>query len=711
VSELKLDRSRELFARAEGLLPGGVSSPVRAFKSVGGTPIFFKQGQGGEVTDEDGNTFVDFCMSWGPLALGHAHPDVLQAVTESAALGTSFGAPTVYEVELAEQVMAMQPLAERVRFVSSGTEAVMSAVRLARGHTGRDLLVKFDGCYHGHADYLLVKAGSGLATSGQPDSAGVPAGIADTTAVLPLNDPEAFKAFFAERGSEVAAVIVEPVPANCGLLLQTQEFLQLLRDETAKAGALLIFDEVISGFRLGPGGAAAHYGITPDLLTYGKVIGGGLPVGAYAGKREVMESVAPLGPVYQAGTLSGNPVAMAAGKAALQALQNGGYERLNANAETLAGLLEPHLAKHPVSLVRIGSIGWLSFQQPAPVAWGQADKSGAERYKVFHREMLARGIYLAPSVRVSDTETPRFLAACRGEPVDRPPLWLMRQAGRYLPEYWEVRNKAGDFLTLCHTPDMAVEVTLQPIRRFGFDASIVFSDILVPAEAICGYVFETISTLVRELKGTPLIGFTAAPWTLACYMVEGGGSKNFSHIKSMFMGNPELARQLMDRLVDYTVKHAVAEVKAGAQAFQLFETWAELWSPQDYATWCLPYANRVFAGMKEALGDAIVPLLYFSKGGAGHLQFLPQIESDVIGVDWRLDLTQARAALPGKAIQGNLDPLVLYAGPEVTRERAKQVLAAGGGTGHVFNLGHGILPETPIPSVEALVETVRDWKG
>ena len=397
MSELKLERSRELFARAEVLLPGGVSSPVRAFKSVGGTPIFFKTGQGGVVTDEDGNDYVDYCMSWGPLALGHAHPAVLQAVTESSARGMSFGAPTLYEVELAEQVQAMQPLAERVRFVSSGTEAVMSAVRLARGHTGRDLIVKFDGCYHGHADYLLVKAGSGLATSGQPDSAGVPAGIADTTAVLPLNDPAAVTAFMAERGSEVAAIIIEPVPANCGLLLQTKEFLQHLRDETTQHGALLIFDEVISGFRLGPGGAAAHFGIAPDLLTYGKVIGGGMPVGAYAGKRAVMESVAPLGPVYQAGPLSGNPVAMAAGQAALQALQDGGYDALQRNSDTLGELLAPHLAKHPVSLVRMGSIHWLSFQQPAPVTWDAADKSGAERYKVFHRAMLERGIYLAPS--------------------------------------------------------------------------------------------------------------------------------------------------------------------------------------------------------------------------------------------------------------------------------------------------------------------------
>jgi glutamate-1-semialdehyde 2,1-aminomutase len=323
VSELKLDRSKELFEQAESLLPGGVSSPVRAFRSVGGTPPFFARGEGAWVWDEDGNRYVDHCMSWGPLALGHCHPAVVQAIQETAAKGTSFGTPTAEEVAAARLVTELQPLAERVRFVSSGTEAVMSAVRVARGFTGRDLLVKFDGCYHGHADYLLVKAGSGLATAGQADSAGVPAGIAATTAVLPLNDPAAFQAFMAERGGEVAAVIVEPVPANCGLLVQEQSFLELLRAETKAHGALLIFDEVITGFRLGATGAAGHYGIEPDLLTFGKVIGGGLPVGAYGGRKEVMDVIAPLGPVYQAGTLSGNPVAMAAGRAALTALRDG----------------------------------------------------------------------------------------------------------------------------------------------------------------------------------------------------------------------------------------------------------------------------------------------------------------------------------------------------------------------------------------------------
>jgi len=398
VSEgLRLDRSRELFARAEGLLPGGVSSPVRAFRAVGGTPIFFQRGEGGLLFDEDGNRYVDHNMSWGPLALGHAHPDVVRAVTETAARGTSFGAPHAAEVELAALVQELQPLAERVRFVSSGTEAVMSACRLARGFTGRDLIVKFDGCYHGHADYLLVEAGSGLATSGQPDSAGVPAAIAGTTLVLPLKDPEPFRRLMAERGAEIAAVIVEPVPANCGLLVQEPAFLEVLREETRKAGALLIFDEVITGFRLGPTGAAGRLGVDPDLLTYGKVIGGGLPVGAYAGWRVVMDATAPLGPVYQAGTLSGNPVAMAAGAAALKALRDGGWDRLEANAGVLERLLRPVVAPYPVDLVRVGSIFWLAFQEPAPTAWGDVDKAGAGRYAVLHRALLERGVYLAPS--------------------------------------------------------------------------------------------------------------------------------------------------------------------------------------------------------------------------------------------------------------------------------------------------------------------------
>jgi glutamate-1-semialdehyde 2,1-aminomutase len=399
VADVTLDvsRSQALFERAQALLPGGVSSPVRAFRSVGGTPLFMKRGKGALVWDEDGNRFIDYCMSWGPLALGHAPAPVVEAIRAAAELGTSFGTPTANEVALAETVTRLQPLCERVRFVSSGTEAVMSAVRVARGFTKRDLLVKFDGCYHGHADYLLVKAGSGLATAGTPDSAGVPAAIAGTTVVLPLDDPDAFRALMKARGREVAAVIIEPVPANSGLLLQRTELLRILRDETTKHGALLIFDEVISGFRLGPRGAAGHYGIAPDLLTFGKVIGGGLPVGAYGGRRDVMEVVAPLGPVYQAGTLSGNPVAMAAGKAALDALEQGGWATLDARSKELEALLLPIIDRYPVGLVRLGSIFWLTFQKPAPRAWHQVERAGAERYKALHRALLERGVYLAPS--------------------------------------------------------------------------------------------------------------------------------------------------------------------------------------------------------------------------------------------------------------------------------------------------------------------------
>jgi uroporphyrinogen decarboxylase len=347
---------------------------------------------------------------------------------------------------------------------------------------------------------------------------------------------------------------------------------------------------------------------------------------------------------------------------------------------------------------------------------------------------------------VSDTETPRFLAACRRQPVDRPPLWLMRQAGRYLPEYHVTRGQAGDFLTLCKTPDLAVEVTLQPIRRFAFDASIVFSDILVPAEAMgaevsfkkgegphianpirsaadvealrepdpeeaCPYVFEIIRLLRHELGGTSLIGFVAAPFTLAAYMVEGGGSRNYEQLKTLLFGAPEVGRRLMERIVAYSAKHAIAEVRAGAQALQLFDTWAELLSVPDYERWCLPWANQVFQRVRSAVGPE-VPLIYFSKGTAAHLHLLPQIEADVISVDWRIDLARARAALPGRAVQGNLDPLALLAGPDATRERARQVLEAGAqaGPGHIFNLGHGILPTTPTESVEALCELVRDWK-
>ena len=337
--------SKAWFTKAREHLPGGVSSPVRAFGAVGGTPPVIRSGQGAYITDIDGVSYLDFVGSWGPLILGHAQPQVVKAIMEAARRGTSFGAPSQVEIELAAEVIGAYPGIEQVRFVSSGTEAVMSAIRLARGATGRDLIVKFSGCYHGHMDALLVAAGSGLATFGTPSSAGVPKGYTELTRVLPLDDEQALAQLFADEGEQIAAVIIEPVPANNGLLLQRAEFLQSLRRLTQQHGALLIFDEVISGFRLGPGGAAEHYGLTPDLATFGKVIGGGMPVGAFAGPRAIMEQLAPQGKVYQAGTLSGNPVAMAAGLATLQFLKaNDGWSQLEARGQYLEQLLNDSLS-------------------------------------------------------------------------------------------------------------------------------------------------------------------------------------------------------------------------------------------------------------------------------------------------------------------------------------------------------------------------------
>ncbi len=396
-----LDRSRELIDRARALMPGGVNSPVRAFGAVGGTPIFFREAKGATFVDEDGNTFVDYCCSWGPLILGHAHEAVVNAVTSAAAEGLSFGAPSRREVELAELVTGAVPGLERVRFVNSGTEAVMSAVRLARGATGRDLIVKFEGCYHGHVDHLLVKGGSGLATFGTPSSSGVPADMTRQTIVLPLDDEDAVARLFAERGAEVAAVIVEPIPANAGLLLQRPEFLTTLARSTRDAGALLIFDEVISGFRVGPAGAAGLYGIEPDLRTFGKVIGGGMPMAAFGGRADLMALLAPMGPVYQAGTLSGNPVAMAAGTAALrEVLRDGFFEALEEKSAAFErGVRDAIVTLNvPVTLVRAGSIFWLAFQPaPAPRSFHEIQTDGIDRYAAFHGALLERGIYFAPS--------------------------------------------------------------------------------------------------------------------------------------------------------------------------------------------------------------------------------------------------------------------------------------------------------------------------
>lgn len=395
------ERSQRIFERAQKVLPGGVNSPVRAFRAVGGTPLVVKSAAGARITSADDREYLDFVCSWGPLILGHAHPTVIDAVVDAARRGTTYGAPCEPEVDLAERIVGAYPGLEQVRCVSSGTEATMSAVRLARGVTGRDLVVKFAGSYHGHVDHLMVSAGSGLVTFGTPSSAGVPEDIVKNTLVVPLDDESAIQALFAEHGENVAAVILEPIPANNGLLLQRREFLQTLRDLTTEHGALLIFDEVISGFRVGPGGAAAHYDITPDLACFGKVIGGGLPVGAFGGRKELMDHLAPNGGVYQAGTLSGNPVAMTAGATALKVLEDEkGWDYL----ETLGAYLENNIgqviADSPVdgSIVRVGSIFWMCLQAGDPPRTAEAIDGGAGLYKKVFHHLLDHGIAIAPSM-------------------------------------------------------------------------------------------------------------------------------------------------------------------------------------------------------------------------------------------------------------------------------------------------------------------------
>src|SRR5437879_1016315 len=388
----RFPRSSELYERACRVIPGGVNSPVRAFRAVGGTPLFITRGSGQHLTDVDGHSYLDFVGSWGALILGHAHPAVLAAIEEASRNGTTFGAPCAAEVQLAERLVDSYAALEQVRFVSSGTEAVMSAIRLARAFTGRDLIVKFSGCYHGHADHLLVAAGSGLATFGRPSSAGVPEAFTACTRVLPLDDDAALTALFQREGTRIAALIIEPVPANHGLLPQRREFLASLRELTSAHGALLIFDEVISGFRLARGGAAQLFGIAPDLATFGKVIGGGMPVGAFGGARRIMQRLAPDGDTYQAGTLSGNPVAMAAGLATLEVLEReSGWERLEAKGAELERLLRPVLdeAPFPLHLVRVGSLFWMAFHGPgAPGTAAPLSPSETARFATLFHAML-----------------------------------------------------------------------------------------------------------------------------------------------------------------------------------------------------------------------------------------------------------------------------------------------------------------------------------
>ncbi len=421
---MKRDKSAALWREANKSLVGGVNSPVRAFNAVGGEPFFAASGNGPFIRDVDGNEYVDYVLSWGPLVMGHAYPAVVAAVTEAMRLGSSFGISTESEIRLAERIIRHVPSIEKIRFVNSGTEAVMSAIRLARGFAGADLVVKVAGCYHGHMDGLLVRAGSGLTTLGQPDSRGVPAAYTQCTLVIPYNDIEAARGVFDKYGEEIACLVVEPVPGNMGVILPEPGYLNALRELTMTNGSLLIFDEVMSGFRVAMGGAQARYHVKPDLTVLGKVIGGGLPVGAYGGPAEIMDILAPLGPVYQAGTLSGNPLAMAAGIATLEALEQPGvFERIEQSMTKLGTGLGQIAAKAgiPVYQTQAGSMGCLFFNGNPVRNYDEATTSDTKRYAAFFRGMLERGVYFAPSqyeaafmsAAHTDAELDRTLDAAR----------------------------------------------------------------------------------------------------------------------------------------------------------------------------------------------------------------------------------------------------------------------------------------------------------
>lgn len=420
--------SKNLFERAQRSIPGGVNSPVRAFRSVGGTPLFLERASGAYLWDVEGRRYVDYVGSWGPMLAGHTHPDVVAAIKSAAERALSLGAPTAAEIELAELLRRFVPSLDLVRLVCSGTEATMTAIRLARGHTGRSRIVKFEGCYHGHADGLLVKAGSGALTLGHPSSAGVPAEIAAQTLVLDYNDTDRLEQLFAERGGEIAGVIVEPVAGNMNLVLPRAGFLEALRAQCDRHGAVLILDEVMTGFRVALGGAQQRYGIRPDLTTLGKVIGGGLPLAAVGGRREIMEKLAPLGPVYQAGTLSGNPIAVAAGLATLKLVSADGFlARVTAFAADLAAGLSEEAAKAGVlfSAQSIGSMFGLYFRPSPPQSFAEVMQSDVQRFNSFFHAMLQRGIYLAPSAFEAG-----FVSSAHGEAELELTLAAAREAFR-----------------------------------------------------------------------------------------------------------------------------------------------------------------------------------------------------------------------------------------------------------------------------------------
>jgi glutamate-1-semialdehyde 2,1-aminomutase len=423
-------RNDSLFERAREHIPAGVNSPVRAFRAVGGTPPFLERASGAYLWDADGKRYIDYVGSWGPMVLGHTHPAVVEAVQAAASRALSFGAPTEAEIELAELICRLVPSIEMVRLVSSGTEATMTAIRLARGHTGRSLIVKFEGCYHGHADSLLVKAGSGALTFGNPSSAGVPPETAAQTLVLDFNDVAQIENLFKDRGAHIAGVIVEPVAGNMNLVLPKPEFLRSLRENCSRHGAVLIFDEVMTGFRVALGGAQARYGIRPDLTTLGKVIGGGLPVGAFGGKREIMEKIAPLGPVYQAGTLSGNPVAVAAGLATLKLVDKKDFQaKIEATTQSLVdGLIaEARKANIVFSAQAIGSMFGLYFRAAPPTSFAEVMQCDKDRFNKFFHEMLNRGVYLAPSAYEAG-----FVSAAHGVAEIEATLAAAREAFRAL---------------------------------------------------------------------------------------------------------------------------------------------------------------------------------------------------------------------------------------------------------------------------------------